>query len=76
MHWIRELRRASRTLARTPSFALAGILVLAIGIAAVTTLFGLVHAVLLEPLTFPVRDARCADGTRPAAYGDRRGWKR
>jgi predicted permease len=52
---LREFRRAGRTLARSPGFALACVVTLAIGVGATTTVFSLVDAILLEPL--PYRDA-------------------
>jgi predicted permease len=48
----RDLRLGARTLSRTPGFALAAILVMALGIGATTALFAVVHAVLLQPLPF------------------------
>ncbi|MGH7481874.1 MAG: ABC transporter permease [Longimicrobiales bacterium] len=52
---LREFRHAARTLSRTPWFASACVATLAIGIGAVTTVFSLVDAILLEPL--PYEDA-------------------
>ena len=48
-----ELRFAARLLLRTPSFAAAVVLVLALGIGAATAVFSLVNGVLLEPLPYP-----------------------
>src|SRR5690606_28069048 len=47
---------AARRLARRPSFALASVLVLGLGIAAATSVFTLVHGVLLRPLPYPDAD--------------------
>jgi predicted permease len=48
----RELRIGTRTLLRTPGFALMAILVMALGIGANVALFTLVRSVLLRPLPF------------------------
>jgi predicted permease len=47
-----DLRHAFRVMSRTPSFAVAVVSVLALGIGANTTIFSLVNAVLLRPLPF------------------------
>ncbi len=49
-----DLRRAARALRRSPSFSLATILTLAVGIGATTAIFTVLYAVLLRPL--PYRD--------------------
>ena len=49
---IRDLRYTVRTLRRAPEFALAVILVMALGIGANTALFTIVRSVLLKPLPF------------------------
>ena len=51
-----DLRIASRRLSRTPGFAIAAILTLALGIGATTTVFGIVYGVLIRPLPFPNGD--------------------
>ena len=48
-----DLRFAVRMLVREPGFALAAILTLALGIGANSTIFTLVHRILLTPLAFP-----------------------
>src|SRR6185436_16771544 len=46
-----DLRHAFRMMCRTPSFAVAVIIVLALGIGASSAIFSIVNAVLLRPLT-------------------------
>jgi predicted permease len=48
----RDVRHATRTLRRTPAFAAAAILVIALGIGTTTALFTVVRSVLLKPLPF------------------------
>jgi predicted permease len=49
---LRDLRHAGRALRRTPGFAAAAILTLALGISANTAIFSVVNAILIEPLPF------------------------
>ena len=53
---MRDLRYAIRTLARTPAFAAAVVLTIALGVGANATVFSVVNAVVLEPLKFPRAD--------------------
>jgi predicted permease len=48
----RDLARALRSLIRTPGFTLTASLLLGFGVAATTTLFALVNAVILKPLPY------------------------
>src|SRR5262245_47152970 len=51
--WLRELRFAARYLARRRGATLTAVLALGIGIGAATTVFSVLHGVLLRPLDYP-----------------------
>src|SRR5262245_53082455 len=57
MTWLesiwRDIRHAARALAHSPAFSLTAVLSLALGIGATTTIFSVVHAVVIDP--FPYR---------------------
>jgi hypothetical protein len=52
----RDVRYAVRALARTPSFTVVAVAVLALGIGATSAIFSLVSAVWLKPLPFADED--------------------
>jgi predicted permease len=58
--WMDQVRQdlgfAMRTLRRSPGFAAGALIVLALGIGATTTAFGVANAVLLRPLPYPEPD--------------------
>jgi putative ABC transport system permease protein len=53
--FLREMRLAARRLVREPTFTFVVVSTLALGIGAATTIFSVVHGILLQPL--PYRDA-------------------
>jgi putative ABC transport system permease protein len=70
-----DARYAARQLRRTPSFAAAAILTLALGLGANTTIFSVMHAIVLQPLPFPEPERLMAvqlldirGGPHPAAF--------
>lgn len=63
--WLRDVRLAARALRATPPFTCLVVLLLALGIAAATTLFSIANAVLFRPFPF-------ADQTRLVVAGEDR----
>jgi predicted permease len=57
---------AYRQLRRSPGFAMAAILILAIGIGVTTAMYSILYAVVLQPLPFPQPDLLVAVSVRPS----------
>ena len=83
---VRDVRYGTRTLLRSPEFAIVSVLVMALGIGATTSLFTMVRAVLLRPLPFRdsgklvmlyehYRHNKGGDGLNAVAPGDYREWR-
>ena len=53
---LQEARRAVRALVRTPTFTVAAVATLALGIGGTTAIFTLVDAIALRPLAYPAAD--------------------
>jgi putative ABC transport system permease protein len=64
----RDLRFASRSLRRTPVYALVAILTIAVGIGVTTAVFSVVDGVLLRPLPYPEPDRLVRLSERSAEY--------
>jgi putative ABC transport system permease protein len=55
-HILRDVRHACRSLWKSPGFAAAVVVTLALGIGANTAIFSLIYSVLLKPLPYPAPD--------------------
>src|SRR3982751_5888302 len=53
---VRDIRYGTRALIKTPGYALAGVVILGLGIGVNTAIFTLVNAVVLKPLPFADAD--------------------
>ena len=51
-----QIRSTLRSLIGTPSFSLAVVLTLALGVGATSAMFGVVYATLFRPLPYPDAD--------------------
>jgi predicted permease len=83
---VRDVKYGTRTLLRSPEFAIVSVLVMALGIGATTSLFTMVRAVLLRPLPFRdsgklvmlyehFRQNKGGDGFNAVAPGDYHDWR-
>jgi predicted permease len=66
-----DLRYATRTLRRQPTFSLTAILTLALGIGATTAMFSVVNGVVIKPLPYPESDNVVTVGVS-AVFGSER----
>ncbi len=53
---LRDLRFGLRTLAKSPGFTIVAVLMLAIGVGSVTTMFGVLRAIIIKPYSSPNGD--------------------
>jgi len=83
---VRDVKYGTRTLLRSPEFAIVSVLVMALGIGATTSLLTMVRAVLLQPLPFRdsgklvmlyehYRHNKGGDEFNAVAPGDYREWR-
>jgi putative ABC transport system permease protein len=76
-----DLRYSVRSLAARPGFAAVTILTIAIGIGANAAIFGVVNAVLIEPLPFPAAErlvivwGKTKSGSLPASWPEYVDWR-
>ena len=66
-----DVQYATRTLRRQPSFSLAAIFTLALGIGATTAMFSVVNGVVIQPLPYPEADSVVTVGVS-AVFGTER----
>lgn len=72
--WTQSIRLAIRGLRRRPGFTLVAAATMALGIAASSTIFSLVHAVLLKPMPFEEPDELVFVWSDFSRIGVPRGW--
>jgi putative ABC transport system permease protein len=70
---LRDLKFSIRSLLKSPGFAAVAVLTLALGIAANTTIFSTVDALLLHPFSFPNQDRLLVMWEQNRAVGSLRG---
>src|SRR5689334_21355002 len=51
--FLKDVRHSARMLSRTPSFTIAAVAALAVGIATNTAMFSVVNTILLKPFAYP-----------------------
>jgi putative ABC transport system permease protein len=66
----RDLRHGTRTLIRNPGFGVTAVVLVALGVGAVTTVFTLVDRVLLRPLPYPAAERLVVVGQGAHSGGD------
>jgi len=71
--WRQDLRHAGRGLGRTPGFAVAAVLTLAVGLTGSIVIFALIRGVLLRPLPVP-HESRLFVGWRALPEAGARHW--
>ena len=75
--WLSEVRQDAahtiRTLRRTPAFAVATVVTLALATGATTAVYGVLHAYLVRPLPFPEAERLVSILDGPSTPGPRRG---
>ena len=72
----RNVRYAGRSLRRSPGFSIVAVLTLGVGTGAVTAVFALVDAILIQPLPIPTPTGSSRSSTRRPDSGSRKSGSR
>ena len=79
---LRDLRHALRTLGRTPGYAIAVVLTLALGVGGAAAVFSVLHSVILRPLPYApadrvmmVAESDSANNVRTPSYPTFQDWR-